>query len=287
MNAIVPTAAPLSYGDLERLANSIAKSGLFGIKTPDQAMALMMIAAAEGQHPALAARDYDVIQGRPAKKAEAMMRDFLAAGGKCEWHTLSDTLADATFTHPQTGSVRIDWDTARAATAGLTGKDNYKKFPRQMLRSRVVSEGVRTLWPLATSGMHVPEEVREMEPFKGTTLDHEENVTPLQQNVTPRAAAAPTPRAERKVANEPPRPRTRKDFLDSLEIALRDAQTAEEVDRIVCQEDVMRAKTEFQNGHKTRLETLISAALAKWWHTPPDDDDGEVEIVGGEKLAAG
>jgi hypothetical protein len=103
-----------------------------------------------------------------------------------------------------------------------------------------------------------------------------------------RAAAAPTPRGERKV-EEAPRPRTRKDFLDGLEIALRDAQTAEEVDRIVCQEDVMRAKTEFQNGHKTRLETLISAALAKWWHTPPDAGEtaDDLHIEGEKYVAAG
>jgi hypothetical protein len=35
----------------------------------------------------------------------------------------------------------------------------WKKYPRQMLRSRVVSEGVRTVYPLATSGLYVEEEV--------------------------------------------------------------------------------------------------------------------------------
>ena len=89
--------ALLTYSDLERFAIAIAQSGLFGIKTAPQALALMLIAQAEGRHPALAARDYDVIQGRPAKKAEAMARDFLDAGGKVEWHQLDDTAAIATF----------------------------------------------------------------------------------------------------------------------------------------------------------------------------------------------
>ena len=43
----------------------------------DEALALMLVSYAEGRHPALAARDYDIIQGRPAKKSEAMLRDFL------------------------------------------------------------------------------------------------------------------------------------------------------------------------------------------------------------------
>src|SRR5580765_9092326 len=84
-----------TFADMERLAAAIAKSGLFGMKTPEQALVLMAIAQAEGRHPALAARDYDIVSNRPAKKAEAMMRDFLAAGGRVEWHVLTDELADA------------------------------------------------------------------------------------------------------------------------------------------------------------------------------------------------
>lgn len=162
MNALVPAAAhvpALSWGEMERLGSYIAKSRLFGIQTTEQALVLMAISQAEGRHPALAARDYDIIQGKPAKKAEAMMRDFMSAGGKIEWHALDDTQADATFSHPQGGKVRIAWTLERAKTAGLAGKDMWKKFPRQMLRSRTVSEGVRTVFPMATSGMYVPEEI--------------------------------------------------------------------------------------------------------------------------------
>ena len=60
MNQIVPMQ------DIERMGTAVAKSGLFGIKTQEQAVALMLIAQAEGLHPAIAARDYHVIQGRPA-----------------------------------------------------------------------------------------------------------------------------------------------------------------------------------------------------------------------------
>lgn len=149
-----------AYRVLMHQAKVIAESGLFGIKTPQQALALMLISQAEGRHPALAARDYDIIQGRPAKKAEAMLRDFLGAGGKVEWHELSDTKADATFSHVQGGSVRIVWDLERVKKAQISNEQMYRKYPRQMLRSRTVSEGVRTIWPAATSGMYEPDEVR-------------------------------------------------------------------------------------------------------------------------------
>lgn len=155
-NALIP------MNDVMAMAAAVAKSGLFGVKSADQALALMLVAQAEGRHPALAARDYDIISGRPAKKTEAMLRDFLESGGKVEWHTLDDTIADATFSHPSGGSVRIAWDMKRAGAAGLSGRDMWRKYPRQMLRSRTVSEGIRTVCPMATSGMYVPEEVQDI-----------------------------------------------------------------------------------------------------------------------------
>jgi len=158
----VRPGAAHSIADIEKLAEAVARSRMFGIQTKEQALVLMAISQAEGRHPALAARDYNIIQGRPAKTSEAMMRDFISAGGRVEWHQLTDDAADATFTHPQGGTIRILWDTARATKAGLASKDMWRKFPRQMMRSRCVSEGVRTVCPSATSGFYVPEEVRDL-----------------------------------------------------------------------------------------------------------------------------
>jgi hypothetical protein len=160
MNALVPvtTAPPMTVSDVERVALAIAKGGLFGSKDPNAVLTLCLLAQAEGQHPAVVFRDYHVINGKPAKKAEAMLRDFINAGGKVEWHQLDDTCADATFTHPA-GNARIAWDHKRAQTAGLGSNQMYRKFPRQMLRSRVISEGIRTVYPGATSGLYEEGEV--------------------------------------------------------------------------------------------------------------------------------
>ncbi len=158
--ALVPIA------DLERMAVAFAKSAMFGAKTPEQAMALLLLAQAEGVHPAIAMRDFDVIQGKPAKKAEAMQRAFLAAGGKIEWHKYADDGAEATFSHPQGGTIRLGWDAERAKKAKLSEKEMYGKFARQMYGARVISEGVRKVYPAATSGLYVPEEIRAM-PARG------------------------------------------------------------------------------------------------------------------------
>lgn len=152
----------IPYSDMERMAAVIAQSGLFGIKTPTQALALMLIAQAEGLHPATAARDYHVINGRPALKADAMLAKFQAAGGKVQWHEYTDVSVAATFSHPQGGAVKIGWTIDQAGRAGLTGRDVWKQYPRAMLRARVISEGIRTVYPGVLAGMYTPEEVRDM-----------------------------------------------------------------------------------------------------------------------------
>lgn len=161
----------IPYSDMERMAAVVAQSGLFGIKTPTQALALMLIAQAEGLHPATAARDYHVINGRPALKADAMLSKFQAAGGKVQWHEYTDVSVSATFSHPQGGTVKIEWTIDQASRAGLTGRDVWKQYPRAMLRARVISEGIRTVYPGVLAGMYTPEEIRDMAPHPAETVE--------------------------------------------------------------------------------------------------------------------
>jgi hypothetical protein len=165
------TYALVPIQDIEKMATAIAKSGLFGMKTPEQAVALMLIAQAEGMHPAIAARDYHVIQGRPALKADAMLARFQTAGGKVSWDVYTDAEVKATFSHPSGGSVTLSWTLAQATRIGLAGKDNWKNYPRAMLRARVISEGIRTVYPGCVVGTYTPEEVQDFEPAKRPMRD--------------------------------------------------------------------------------------------------------------------
>ena len=153
--------------DMQRMAEAIAKSGLFGMKRTEEALALMIVAQAENRHPGSVAAEYHIIQGRPALKADAMLARFQNAGGKVAWDAYTDTAVSAVFTHEAGGSVKIEWTMERAKKAGLTGKDNWTKYPRQMLRARVISEGVRTCYPAVCVGVYTPEEVGDFEPEKG------------------------------------------------------------------------------------------------------------------------
>lgn len=152
----VPTSDSLAV--IDRMAQVFAKSGLFGCKTVEQAAALMLVAQAEGRHPASVAQDYHIIQNRPSLKADAVLARYLAAGGKVEWLVNTDKKCSARFTHPATGSVEIDWTIEQATKAGLTKNTTWTSYPRAMLRSRVISEGVRTSFPAVMGGFLTQDE---------------------------------------------------------------------------------------------------------------------------------
>jgi hypothetical protein len=156
------------------MATSIAASKLFGINNKDQAIALMLLCQAEGLHPAIAARDYHLIQGRPALKADAMLARFQQAGGSVTWKEYTNDAVTGLFTHSQGGSLEVTWTLAQAKSIGIANKDNWKNYPRAMLRARVISEGIRAVFPGCVVGVYTPEEVQDFAPQQ--TVKHMGNV---------------------------------------------------------------------------------------------------------------
>lgn len=152
-----------SVQDITAMAQAITKSGLFGIKQPEQAVALMLVAQSEGRHPASVASEFDIIQGRPALKSQAALARFQAAGGKIQWTSRGPTKCSAKFSHAQGGELEITWTMERANAAGLTGKQTWKQYPDQMLSARVVAEGVRAVFPACLNGVYLAEEVQDFD----------------------------------------------------------------------------------------------------------------------------
>ena len=165
MSNIVP------FSDIESMGIVAAKSKLFGFKTPEEAMSIMLLCQAENMHPAVAMRDYHVIQGRPALKADAMLARFQQAGGTVNWKVYTDAEVTGVFSHPAGGSLEVSWTMAQAKSIGIANKDNWRNYPRAMLRARCLSEGIRAVYPGCVVGVYTPEEVQDFEPPKTKTVD--------------------------------------------------------------------------------------------------------------------
>ncbi|MBU1081645.1 MAG: hypothetical protein KKB59_14280 [Spirochaetes bacterium] len=184
MNELIP------FSEMGQMADTMFRSGMFG-KTKEQLLSLMLIAHAEGIHPAIAAMEYDVIKGRPAINSRSALARFQSAGGSVKWLERTDKKVSAKFTHPQGGEVVIDWTIERAKAAGYTEKENrdgspnmWQKVPAQMLAARTIAEGVRAVYPACLSRMYTVEEVQDIEqPEMRPAVPNEPDATPARADV--------------------------------------------------------------------------------------------------------
>lgn len=164
MSNIIP------WVEQERMAKAIAKCGFFGLKDETQVLALMAVAQAEGRHPASVAKDYHIIQNRPALKADAMLARFQKAGGTVQWTKYTDDVVTGMFSHPQGGTLEVSWTLAQAKAIGLATKDNWRLYPRAMLRARAISEGIRSVYPGVIVGEYTPEEITDFKEVKSSAI---------------------------------------------------------------------------------------------------------------------
>lgn len=195
-------SALMPLAEVQAMAAAAANSKLFGVKTQDEALALMLLAQAEGLHPMRAVQQYHIIQGRPAMKSEAILARFQEAGGVVRWLVSNEQEAKATFTSKAREEITVHWTIERAKQAGLAGKDNWRNYAPQMLRARCIAEGVRAIAPGCILGMLSTDEAEELQRVEATVTASEpgKGVAGLAKAV---AAIAPPP-AEAEAASVSP-----------------------------------------------------------------------------------
>ena len=202
--------------DFSLVGKVFVNSGFYGFKNVEQAMALMLQADADGIPFAKAVQQYSVIQGRPSLKAEAMLTRFQENGGSIKWISRTAKSCKLFLSHPKGGELEVEWTLERAKAAGLGDKDNWKKYPVQMLSARCVSEGVRAIYPACLGGCYTPEEVmdfdtepadRQAEPtseVKVQVKKQPERIKPISKKNVQEAVIAPSEEPKAKEVQEEP-----------------------------------------------------------------------------------
>jgi len=169
----------ITVQDMGVMADAIVRSGFYGFKTKDQVIAVMLVAQAENKHPATVMQEYDIIQGRPALKSQAILARFQLAGGKVQWKEVGPKRCIGTFSHEAGGSITVEWTIEMAKQAGVYKEGSaWSKYPEDMLRARVISRAVRSIYPACILGHYSAEEVQDFEPKV------ERDITPPKQIVT-------------------------------------------------------------------------------------------------------
>ena len=175
----------IAISDMQTMADALVKSGFYGFKTKEQLLAVMLVAQAENKHPATVVQEFDVIQGRPALKSQALLAWFQQAGGKVEWHTMTPQKCSGTFSHPAGGSLTVEWTIEMAKQAGLyRDGSGWSKYPEDMLRARCISRAVRAVYPGCILGHYAVEEVMDFDAKPSKVVDMgavEEVIAAVQQ----------------------------------------------------------------------------------------------------------
>lgn len=258
---------PTSLDDAAKIAKAMAESGMFGFKSPQQALSIMLLADAEGLHPAAAARDYHVIEGRPTLKADAMLGRFQAAGGKVEWHERNERIVRATFTHEAGGSLEVEWTIERANNVKskngkpITEKLVWKNYPAQMLTARCISEGVRTVFPGVIAGMYAPEE------FDAIPGEVQQMPDPQpEQQLTPPEIEKPPVVAKTKSSTD----HMIKRINSMADVASLDAYLERKASVIA----------QMQASHRNKIQSAIRAKRDALREAPPEGEMPEPELTG-------
>ena len=161
---------PLAF--VREFGSEIALSKMFGCSTEAQGKVIAMACMCEGENPITLSRKYHIIQNKLSMRADAMLAELRARGGR---HKVLERTADkASVEITYDGQVYVEsftWEEAsqepyvycKDSAGKKVLKDNWAtpRARRQMLWARVISEAVRTVAPEIVSGTYTPEETSD------------------------------------------------------------------------------------------------------------------------------
>lgn len=186
---------------LMQLASQLVPTGFLPdhIKTPGQAVAIILSGRELGIGPMLALRSIYMVKGKIELSADLQLSLFKRDGGKAQFTELTEQRATLKLTHPN-GDVHTEAFTADdAKRAGLNG-DNWRKYPKAMLRSRVITAGLKSLgFEPKMSGCYAPGEIGGPETIVDvqTLREMEAEKLALQQKEIEAAKAEQKPNGKR------------------------------------------------------------------------------------------
>jgi len=167
------------FDELQRAAIALKESGYFkDVQSKAQAIVKVMAGAELGLPPFASMTGIHIIQGKPVLGAN-VLATLVKNDPRYDYQIEQSTDTECALNWFESGSVgRTDrpvgqssFTIEEAKKAGLTGKDNWKKYPSDMLFARAISRGARRFAPgiFGGSPVYTPDEM-------GAEVDEEGNV---------------------------------------------------------------------------------------------------------------
>ena len=162
MNQSLTTVRPDEYQVIRDQAQSLVKTGFLpqAIKTPEQALAIILTGRELGIPAMAALNTINVIQGKPTVSPQLMLA-LIERSGQLDDIKVDVTDKGATVTMKRKGRTQHTehFGQTEAQSMGLMTKDNYKKQAGVMYKWRAVAACARTVFPDVILGLYTPEEM--------------------------------------------------------------------------------------------------------------------------------
>src|SRR5579872_874073 len=147
---------PRDYSEAMKMAETLAKSKMFGVTSPEAAFMIMATGADLGLSPTAALRAIFVFQGRLGLYADLMVA-LCRQSSQCEYFRCIESTAErATWAAKRVGDPERQhtWTIEQAKRANLAGKDVWKAYPEDMLRHSAAAPLARELFPEKILGLY-------------------------------------------------------------------------------------------------------------------------------------
>ena len=161
MTVSVELAAESVHRRFREIAKCAALSKFYAAKTESECFVIIMTGDELGLSPMQSLRGIHIIQGKPVLSAD-LCHAIILKSGLCEyWEVVSSSDKECTIETQRCGGkpVRRQWTWADAERAKLTGKDNWKSYPQEMLRHRCVAALARQVYPDLLLGLYIQDEM--------------------------------------------------------------------------------------------------------------------------------
>lgn len=159
------TFEPGSLEEAYRLAKVLVASHLLprGVQTPEAAFAIIATGRELGLTAMQSLRTIHVIEGKPTLSADLICALVKQRTDVCKFFRLVETTDRiATYETHRIGeptATRMSFTIEEAKVAGVTGKDNWRKYPAAMLRARAITALARAVYPDLATGIYDPDEL--------------------------------------------------------------------------------------------------------------------------------